>query len=185
MKNKKLIILITFLLLLIIGTVLFLPDNTEVDENMLYSKQFGDVILKFERYDYTLGQNILVGVEKSTDKGKTYTTVTEELITVSSEARFIFMNESLVFVISTNNVSRSNNFMGVKVSQDGGKTFINAEINYENENIDIITIESLPYYDGDVLKLKCSIYVINSTRDGYEDVELIFSSYDNGLTWNL
>ena len=51
---------------------LFKDNNKIVDENTLYTKQFKNVVLKFEKYDYALGQKILVGVEKSTDKGKTF-----------------------------------------------------------------------------------------------------------------
>lgn len=187
MKKKKIFIIISVLMFLIvvIGISLYFSNKPKVDENMLYSKQFGNTILKFQRYDYTLGQNMLVGVEKSTDKGKTYTTVTTDPITVSNKAEFIFINKTLSFVISTKNISKSNNSMGLKVSQDGGKTFENATFNYENERVDIITIEGLPYYDNNVLKLKCSVYDINSTRDGYENVKLIFISKDQGLTWNL
>ena len=46
-------------------------------------------------------------------------------------------------------------------------------------------IDSLPYYENNELKLNCSIYTINSKRDGYENKELIFKSKDNGITWEL
>lgn len=185
---KKSIIIFSFVLIVIgvaVSIVILNKSKPKIDENMLYTKKFGNTILKFQRYDYVLGQNILVGVEKSINKGKDYTRITNELVTVSKEAKFLFYNESLSFIISTGNISRHNNFMGFKVSQDGGKTFTNAKFNYENERISLITIEDFPYYDGSILKLKCSVYDINQNNDGYEDIELIFSSNDNGLTWNL
>lgn len=190
MKNKNMILIISITMLLVIGILFFLnqskkDDNPTIDENTLYSKQFGDTILKFVRYDYVLGQNVLVGVEKSTDNGKTYTSISNQLITVSAEAKFLFMDESLAFAVSKPNNFISNISMGVYVSIDGGITFTNSEINYENPKIDIITIEDVPYFEDDILKLKCSIYVSKSNEDGYEDVELIFNSFDNGLTWNL
>lgn len=190
MKNKNMIIIISITMLLVIGILFFLnqsknDDNPTIDENTLYSKQFGDTILKFVRYDYVLGQNVLVGVEKSTDNGKTYTSISNQLITVSAEAKFLFIDESLAFAVSKPNNFISNISMGVYVSIDGGITFTNAEINYENPKIDIITIEDVPYFEDDILKLKCSIYVSKSNEDGYEDVELIFNSFDKGLTWNL
>ena len=183
--NKKAILLGVLLVIgLIIVLLLAHKEVKEIDENELYSRQFGNTILKFEKYDYALGQNIIVGVEKSIDKGKNYTKVTEEPITVSSEAKFKFLNESLGFVISTGYILRSNKFKGLKVTQDGGKTFVDAKFNYENNLIDFVTIEGFPYYKNDELLLKCSIYDIHYEEYTYEDVELIFKSQDDGLTWN-
>ena len=61
----------------------------------------------------------------------------------------------------------------------------NLAVNYKNENADYITIEKMPYFENSILKIKCSVYQLNSSKDNYEDKELIFVSYDNGENWNL
>ncbi len=187
MKKKKIIFIIILVLALLIigGIVLYLNREYPDDENTLYTIKFDKVKIRFERYEYTLGQNQTVGVEKSTNKGRTYEQLTNEPIVVSKEPKFIFFNENFGFAISKPDLTKYNNYMGVKVTQDGGRTFINGTINYNNPNIDILTVEDVPYYDNDVLKLHCSIYQVKEDKSGYEDVDLIFISKDNGLTWNL
>lgn len=187
MKKKWRVLLFTILCFIGIAIIAHFTKEQPIevdDEDILYSQQFGNVILKFKRYDYALGQNWIVGVLKSTDNGNSYVAVTDEAITVSYEARFRFLNESLGFVISTGYVSRSNEFLGLLVTQDGGKTFLNAKFNYDNEEVDLITILDFPSYEGDTLKLPCSIYTVKEDKSGYEDVEILFYSFDNGLTWN-
>lgn len=187
MKKKTIIIVSILIILLLItgGIFLFLNREYPDDENTLYTIKFGNTKLRFERYDYSLGQNQIVGVEKTTNKGKTYEKLTDEPIIVSMEPKFIFINEKLGFAISKPNLNKSNNYIGVKVTQDGGKTFTDGKINYNNPNIDILTIEDVPYVDNSLLKLPCSIYQVKADHSGYEDVKLIFSSSDNGLTWNI
>ena len=97
----------------------------------------------------------------------------------------MFLTEKLAFIISTNNLQKQNNYKGFKVTTDGGKTFFDAKIDYENDDIEILTIEDFPYYEKNTLKLKCSIYTINENKDGYENIELLFESKDSGLSWNL
>lgn len=184
-KSSKIIGIIISLIAIIIFVYIYIFNKPTVDENKLYSKQFGSTFLKFERYDYTLGQNMIVGVEKSTDKEKTYVKLTKEPVVVSNEAKFIFITEKLGFIIGTNNLQKHNDYRGFKVTTNGGITFSDAKINYENENIEVLTIEDFPYYDKNTLKLKCSIYDVNKNKDGYETVELLFESKDNGLSWNL
>jgi len=188
MKNKKIIILTIVVIILIVASGLVMwyinreyPDN----ENTLYSIKFDDFKLRFQRYDYALGQNQLVAVEKSTNKGKTYEKMTEELITVSMEPKFIFLNEKLGFAIAKPNLTKNNNYLGFKVTQDSGKTFVDATINYNNPNIEILTIVDVPYYDNDVLHIKASIYQSKENGSGYEENELIFISLYKGLTWYL
>lgn len=185
-KNVILISVVIIILIVVIGLIIWFinreyPDN----ENTLYSIKFEDSKLRFQRYDYALGQNQLVAVEKSTNKGKTYERITEELITVSMEPKFVFLNEKLGFAISKPNLTKNNNYMGFKVTNDGGKTFVDAIINYNNSNIEILTLNDVPYYENDVLHIKGSIYQLKENGMGYEDVELIFISLDKGVTWNL
>lgn len=189
MKNKKSIMMIFVLIVIIIGIIIknACDNNEEFDENMLYKIEFGNTILKFERIDDSLGQNQIVGVEKSTDKGKTFTRITENPITVSLEPQFKFLNENLGFAVQRGYLWQSSGTYnnGLLVTEDGGKTFSQAVFNYDNENVDTITITKLPYYDGNQLKMECSVYQINATKDGYEDILILFVSKDNGKTWVL
>ena len=184
--KKKLIIpaIIVLIILLVTGWILLFPKKEYQDENTLYSTNFGTITLRIERYDYSLGQNQIVGVEKSIDGGKNYEILTSEPITISMEAKFTFLDENLGFIISKPNLSKSNNYMGVKVTQDGGRTFINGVINYDNPDIEILTVTSVPYKNGNLLILPCSIYQIKEDKSGYETINIVFVSTDNGLSWN-
>lgn len=154
------------------------------DEEVLYEKKFGQTILRFSKIDDGLGQNMLVHVIKSKDGGKNFYVVSEDPIQVSNEAKFVFLSETLGFAVSTGNFTL-NNKKGLMVTNDGGKTFTSSNVEYENPDVDYITIEKIPYYEKDSLKMKCSIYQLNSNGDGYEDKELMFISNDNGLHWQL
>ena len=187
MKQKYIIFIFLVVIVLVMGIVWMQNHQKEYpdDKNTLYSIQFNDVKIRFQRYDYSLGQNQIVVVEKSRDNGKTYEKLTDEPIIVSMEPKFIFLNQDLGFAISKSNLTKSNQYMGVKVTQDGGKTFIDGKINYNNPNIEMLTVEEVPYYDNDLLKLHCSIYQVKEDYTGYENIDLLFSSEDNGFTWNL
>ncbi len=184
-KQKKAIVFIVLVLVTLFGGILYLNREYPDDENTLYSVKFNKVKLRFERYDYALGQNQIVGVEKSTNRGKTYEKFTNSTIIVSMKPKFIFLNENLGFAIAKSNLTRSNDYLGFHVTLDGGKTFNNSKINYVNQKIDILTIKDVPYYDNDLLKLPCSIYNLKEDESGYEEKNLIFTSIDEGLTWNL
>lgn len=187
MKKKVIILLLTITIIISCIILLFLLNRkySYEDENTLYYIEFKNEILRFERYDYSIGQNQVVGVQKSTNKGKTFENVTKEPIILSMEPKLIFLDKNLGFAIAKSNLTKNNDYMGFKVTQDGGKSFINSKINYYNPNIEILTVESTPYFENDVLKVKCSIYQVREDKNGYEDVELTFISVDNGLSWNL
>lgn len=158
-----------------------LPEDGEV----LYEKKFDQTILRFSKIDNVSGQNMLVYVIKSKDDGESFYVVSEDPIQVSNEAKFVFLSKTLGFAISTGNIDLNNNNQGLMVTNDGGKTFTSANVEYENPDVDYITIEKIPYYEKDSLKMKCSVYQLNSNRDGYEDKEITFISNDNGLHWQL
>lgn len=158
-----------------------LPENEEV----LYERKFNKTILRFGKVNNVLDQNMLVHVLRSKDNGKNFYVVSDDVIQVSNEAKFVFLNENLGFAISTGKIYLDNSKVGLYTTNDSGKTFISAKFNYSNDNVDYISIEEVPYYDNDTLKIKCSVYQINSNKDGYEDKELVFISNDNGLNWNL
>lgn len=60
-----------------------------------------------------------------------------------------------------------------------------SKITYENPGVEILTIEDVPYYEKNILKLHCSIYQIKSDGSGYEDVDLYFITKDDGEIWEL
>lgn len=156
-----------------------LPEDGEV----LYEKKFDQTILRFSKIDNVSGQNMLVHVIKSKDDGESFYVVSEDPIQVSNEAKFVFLSKTLGFAVSTGNIDLNNNNQGLMVTNDGGKTFTSVNVEYENPDVDYITIEKIPYYEKDSLKMKCSVYQLNSNRDGYEDKEITFISNDNGLHW--
>ena len=77
MKKKNIIIIVIMILVIIIAVILAIVLNKKEldypdDENTLYSIKFDNIKLRFERYDYALGKNQIVGVQKSTNYGKDY-----------------------------------------------------------------------------------------------------------------
>ena len=128
---------------------------------------------------------MLVHVLRSKDNGKNYYVVSDDVIQVSNEAKFGFINENLGFAVNTGEIYLDNRKTGLYITNDSGKTFTSSNFKYTNENVDYISIEELPYYENNILKIKCSVYQINSNKDGYENKSLIFISNDNGLNWNL
>ena len=177
--KKILISLAIFLLFLLIIFLMMVLDKTPylIDSDILYTKKINNNVLQVRRYDYSLGQRMVIGVEKSNNNGKSFEKVTEEMVEVSLEAKFEFLDENLGFIIDTGYLDRNKNFKGLLVTDDGGITFKQAEITYDNENIDLISIEKMPYYENDKLKLECSVYIIDHNEN------LVYYSTDNGNTW--
>lgn len=155
------------------------------DEEVLYEKKFNNTILRFSKQDNVLGQNVLVEVLRSKDNGKNFYVVSDKTIEVSNEAKFVFLDTNLGFAISTGKIYLDNSRPGLYVTNDGGKTFSVANFKYKNESAEYISVKDVPYYDGNTLKINCSVYQINPNKDGYEEKELIFISKDNGLVWLL
>lgn len=155
------------------------------DEEVLYEKKFNNTILRFSKQDNVLGQNVLVEVLRSKDNGKNFYVISDKTIEVSNEAKFVFLNTNLGFAISTGKIYLDNSRPGLYVTNDGGKTFSVANFKYKNASAEYISVKDVPYYDGNTLKINCSVYQINSNKDEYEEKELIFISKDNGLVWLL
>lgn len=162
-------------------------DNYVLPEDMktLYEKKFDKTIIKFVKLDDALNQNILVQINKSTDNGEKYYPITNEPIQVSLEAKYTILNENLMFISKNNKIMVNNSSISLYVSNNGGKDFLGSKVNYTNENVEFITIEKMPYYEKNALKLKCSVYQFNSNKDEYENKEILFISNDNGLSWNI
>lgn len=168
-------------------TIINENDNYILPEDMetLYEKKFDKTIIKFVKLDDALNQNILVQINKSTDNGKKYYPITNEPIQVSLKAKYTILNENLMFISKNNKIMVNNSFISLYVSNNGGKDFLESKVNYTNENVEFITIEKMPYYEKNALKLKCSVYQFNSNKDEYENKEILFISIDNGLSWNI
>ena len=179
MKKLLVSLLIVILFIGIIFLIMILDKSPELlnDEDIVYTKTFDEEILQVKRYDYSLGQRMIVGVEKSNNNGKNFEKVTQEMVEVSLEAKIEFLNKNLGFIIDTGYLDRNRNFKGLLVTNDGGITFKQAEITYNNENVDLISIKKMPYYENDKLKLECSVYIVDHNED------LVYYSVDNGNTW--
>lgn len=158
-----------------------LPEQEEV----LYEKKFNETILRVGKVDSGLGQNILVHVLRSKDNGKNFYVISDDLIKVSNEAKFVFLNENLGFAISTGKIFLKQNITSIYVTNDSGKTFQSSNFKYKNDNVTYLDVVDLPYFENDTLEIKCSAYQFNSDIGKYEDKELIFISDDNGLNWEL
>ena len=187
MKKKIIIPIIVILVLLVTGgIILFTRKYSYSDENTLYFVKFNDTILRFEHMDHVVPQNQIVAVQRSTNNGRTFETITEGQVIVSLEPKFVFLNEKLGFAVKKpNNIKDNGKYFGMYVTKDGGKTFNQSEITYDNPNIEILTIEDVPFYENDKLKLHCSIYQVKSNQSGYETVDLYFITDDDGLNWYL
>lgn len=158
-----------------------LPEDAEV----LYEKKFGKTILRFIKVDNVLAGNILVSVIRSTDNGKNFYSITDDAIQVSEEAKYKFLDKKMGFTSKTKNIYLDENQVSLYVTNDGGKTFSVSKIMYENDNVEYITIEKMPYFEDDILKMKCSVYELKDDKSGYENKTLMFKSTDNGLTFTL
>lgn len=145
------------------------------DEEVLYEKKFNNTILRIGKVDNVLGQNMLVNILRSKDNGKNFYVISDDVIQVSNEAKFLFLNENLGFIANTGKIYLDDNKTSLYVTNNGGKTFLSSKFNYTNEDVSYLTIKSMPYYDNNTLILKCFID---------DDKELTFISNDNGLNWN-
>lgn len=141
--------------------------------------KIGKFILRFTKFDVTLGQNDLVHVIASYNGGKTYQRIGGAMLEVSRKARFTFIDKLNGFAINNGMIRLSDSY-GMKVTNDGGLTFKYSEFKYKNNSTEYLNIIDVPYLERDILKLKCSIFL-----NTHEKQEIIFVSKDNGLTWLL
>jgi len=119
-----------------------LPEQEEV----LYEKKFNETILRVGKVDSGLGQNILVHVLRSKDNGKNFYVISDDLIKVSNEAKFVFLNENLGFAISTGKIFLKQNVNSMYVTNDSGKIFQSSNFKYENDNVTYLDVVDLPYF---------------------------------------
>ena len=174
---------ILVILLLTSSRSYFMDNTCKTSSNTIYHAKFNNTVIKIDRLDYSLGQNQIVGVIKG--KNGSCKNQTRDTVEVSMEPIIKFLDENNGFIISKKDLDKRNNYLGIKVTFDGGKTFKNAKINYDNKNIDFLTVKKPPYKKNNKLFLKCSIYELNKNKDGYQNTILLFKSIDNGLSWSL
>ena len=146
------------------------------EEEILYEKKFDKITMCFAKYDVALGQTNLVHVIISKDGGNKYRRIGGDTIYVSEKAQFTFVDELNGFA-AENGLIRVSDDNGMYVTLDGGKTFNYSTFNYDNDTLEYIRIDKMPYIEDGVLKLNCSHH--NHTY------KLLFVSKDKGLTWNL
>ena len=169
----------------------FNPDGTvesqkSVQIEVLYERSFENVVLRFAKVDNSLPRNMSVNVLRSTDGGKNFYFFSDETISVSIDgAKFEFVNEQLGFAAVNGKIYLSPDKTSMYVTNDSGKTFSIATFEYTNPNVEYLTIDKMPYYEGNTLKFECSVYDLNSNRDGYEIRNIIFVSEDLGNTWKV
>ncbi len=150
------------------------------EEEILYEKRFNDTIMRFTKFDIALGQKNLVHIVSSKNGGKTYQRV-GGFISLSTNARFTFVNELIGFALNNGELSLSD-ANSMYVTTDGGKTFQFCEF-INQKNVENLTIRELPFYENDILKLTASVDIKNSKNNNYERREIIFTSRDSGVTW--
>lgn len=209
MRNRKIIIIV-----IIIATVLFVSGcslfgDEEMSEyrhkkqsyskvnkeNILYSETFGDTTLIFESIGEYDARNQNVVVKKSIDGGKNYVDVTTSPVPVSKtisetwKPQFIFFDE-YTGLIMYNSWILDTNFTYIYVTQNGGKTFEKANIDWSGLNYSLCGIEKLPYKEKYKLIMPCET-TKHTEWDTYgypqksEDVTIIFESEDYGSNWKL
>ena len=149
-------------------------DNTFPRE-VLYTKTFdNNIVIKITSIDAILARRLAVIVEKSTDGGKTFTTVlTQDSLIVGDEAEYIFLNENIGFIKEL----KENENRGLRVTRDGGKAFEEVIFKVKKEELPYLYIDKMPYFEDNTLKLDASMY--------YAKIPEIkkLKSNDNGLTW--
>ena len=159
--------------------------ETDIEENaqkdytfpreVLYTRTFdNNVVIKITSIDAILARRLAVIVEKSTDGGKTFTTVlTQDSLIVGDEAEYIFLNENIGFIKEL----KENENRGLRVTRDGGKTFEEVIFKVKKEELPYLYIDKMPYFEDNTLKLDASMY--------YAKIPEIkkLKSNDNGLTW--
>ncbi len=156
--------------------------RTLADCEVLYEKRFANKILRYAVLDYALGQRLLVRVIASEDNGKTFNIVTEkDSLSLNSASQINFIDENLSFVVPNTSMDSTKN-IDIYVSQDGGKTFTTGTLLYDT-NVYYIGIYDVPYLEDGYLKLKCLVY--RHVDNTLEKVDWIFTTNNNGLTWEF
>lgn len=160
------------------------PEDYEV----LYEKRFDNIVIRYSIVGYALGQKKLISVIKSKDGGENYYSVTNGFIEGSDSSKFVFLNENFGFATRTDNIAlEPHSVEDLYVTNDGGKTFQEAQLIYSPESIFVssVRVEEMPYYDSEELIMKCSIYDVNEDETGYIRKYMLFKSNDNGITWTV
>lgn len=151
------------------------------DDEILYNETFDDVSVVVVNRGAWSGKYI-IQILKSVDNGNTwYSQIESEegVMDVHYGSKFRFLNENLGFINDPGITSSNRINSKFLVTNNGGKTFEKAKfILDENEEI---FIDDVPYIENKVLKL--NVYEVEYTYNQYIQIDYVFISEDDGLTW--
>lgn len=155
-------------------------SSSNKNSKILYKKEFDDkTAIRVVVKDYILAQRSIIGIEKTTDGGNTWTEQIERLddfIQIHNGSKFVFIDENVGFINDLGLAGTNGDNRSLLVTTNGGKKFTESIIKLDNLENDLY-IEDIPYKENDILKLKA--YVIEKSEKKYYN----FYSVDNGLTW--
>jgi len=160
-------------------------NDTIIDENILYEKVIDENIrIRVAFKGAVIGQRSIVGIEKTTDGGKTWINQIESydgFIQIHNGAKFVFLDENIGFINDPGLAGTEGENRGLLVTTDGGKNIDDAKIIHPDSISEKnLFVSGLPYIEDDVLKVK--IYTINYKKDEvYTYYEFI--SENSGKTW--
>lgn len=152
--------------------------------DILYQKRINqDTIVRVVNLGTIIAQRSVVGIEKSTNGGKTFIRMSNSGVTIHNGAEFCFINENVGFINDFGLAGTGGDNKFFKVTTDGGKTFVDSNIvhpdSIEEKNL---LVKGVPYIEDG--KLKLEIYTLNHAKQP-ERTYYIFYSNDNGLNWTL
>lgn len=153
---------------------------SELVSEILYQKiidQKTRIVVKYK--GAVLAQRSIIGIEKTTDDGKTWQEQSE--LQIHNGAEFVFMDEKVGFINDPGLAGTEGENRGLLVTTNGGRTFEEANIIHPN-NIDEknLFVKDVPYKEDKTLKVK--IYTINYQKDPIKSY-YEFTSDDEGKTW--
>lgn len=159
-------------------------ENNYKTEKILYEKEINNTTsIRIVYFTSTLGQKSLIGIEKTNDGGITWEEQFEndkDYITINNGAKFIFLDENVGFINNLEPFWTNSNTTPLLVSNNGGKSFTNAEIICPDFIKSELYINETPYIENGILKFKAYTTNYNySSADGYYE----FYSEDNGQSW--
>lgn len=172
-----------------INTVENNSEKTTSNEliEILYENKINDnTIIRVVNKGYILAQRCIIGIEKSTDGGKTWENKLKSPdgnMQIHNGTKFIFLDENIGFINDPGLAGTNGTNSELLVTVDGGETFTSSNIIYKNNNEeDNMYIDGLPYIENNVLKLNA--YTIDYSKNK-EKVYYTLYSIDNGLNWNI
>lgn len=163
-------------------------NNTSVkSDDILYEKVIdNNTTIRVIFKDYILAQRSIIGIEKTTDGGKSWKEqleIADGFMQIHNGAKFVFLDENIGFINDPGLAGTNGENGGLLVTTNGGKSFSDANIihpnSIEEENL---FISEVPYIENGILKVK--IYTINKNKSP-EKTYYEFYSEDSGVNWKV